>query len=81
MPASVSSKYISARTWAKRWDCSVSSIRRAAGRLPVRRVYVGSGRNGLVRYSLDDIEKVEREHGFAPAARANRRTMTAASQE
>lgn len=55
---------ISARTWAVRWDCSISSIRRAAKRFKIRTVYVGDGRNGLVRYSLSDILRVEREHGF-----------------
>ena len=55
----VGGKYISARTWARRWDCSLSSVRRAAERHRVRRVYVGSGRNGLVRYAVEDIERLE----------------------
>ena len=59
-------KFISARSWARRWDCSLSSVRRAAERFPIRRVYVGEGRNGLVRYSLDDIVELEKQNEFRP---------------
>ncbi len=61
-------KFISARTWAARWDCSLSTVRRAAKRFGVRRVFAG-GANGLVRYHLADIERIEQansggdEHG------------------
>lgn len=54
--------FISAKTWAERWDCSISSVRRAARRFAIRRVYVGRGRNGLVRYALEDILRIEAEH-------------------
>lgn len=56
--------YVSARTWARRWDCSVSTVRRAARRFAVRRIYVGPGRNGLLRFDLSDIERVERDNGM-----------------
>ena len=58
-------RFVSARTWAERWDCSLASVRRAAKRFVVRRVYVGKGRNGLVRYDLSDIEKIEEECGLS----------------
>lgn len=57
-------KFISARTWAARWDCSLSTVRRVAQRCGVRRVYVGTGPNGLVRYSLADIAQIERDGSF-----------------
>ncbi len=60
-------KFICAQTWAARWDCSISSIRRAAKRFRVRRVYVGDGRNGLVRFALQDIMRVEKENGLEPS--------------
>ena len=72
-------KFISARTWAGRWDCSLSSIRRAAKRFNIRTVYVGSGRNGLVRYLLSDIVKVERENGFEPADTRSRPELAPAA--
>lgn len=52
-------EFISARTWAQRWDCSISTVRRAARRFGVRRVFVGYGTNGLVRYRLEDVERIE----------------------
>jgi len=59
-------KYISARTWAARWDCSPSTVRRAAERFGVSRVYVGEGANGLVRYALEDIERIEGSNSHRP---------------
>lgn len=56
-----SAALISARTWAARWDCSLSSIRRAAQRLPVRRVHIGAPSKALVRFVLADIEQIERQ--------------------
>lgn len=58
--------FISGKTWAAKWDCSLSTIRRAAARFGVRRVYAGSGQNGLVRYRLDDIEEIERAREVNP---------------
>jgi len=55
------SKWLSAKTWARRWDCSVASVRRAARRFNIRRAYVGAGRNGLVRYALEDIVRLEQQ--------------------
>jgi hypothetical protein len=62
----VSDKYISAANWAARWDCSTSSVRRVARRLSVRRIYVGTGHNGMVRYSLEDVMKIEAEGVVGP---------------
>ncbi len=58
-------KYLSAKNWARRWDCSLSSIRRAARRFNVRRIHIGGDR--LVRYALEDIERIEAEYGVGPA--------------
>jgi hypothetical protein len=57
-------KFLAAKTWARRWDCSIASVRRAARRFGVKRVYVGQGPNGLVRYDLRDIERIEAEQGI-----------------
>lgn len=53
-------QYLSTRSWARRWDCSSATIRRIVNRYGVERVWVG---DGLVRYRLSDIRRIEAERG------------------
>ena len=51
--------YISARQLAIRWDCSRNTAHRTAKRAGITKVFLGEGRNGIVRYSLEEIVRYE----------------------
>ena len=51
--------YISARQLAIRWDCSRNSAHRTAERAGITKVFLGKGRNGMVRYALDEVVRYE----------------------
>ena len=53
--------YISPNKLAKRWDCSRSSADRAAKKGKFRRFFLGSGKNGNIRYLLAEVEEFERK--------------------
>ena len=53
------SPYISPRELVKRWKCSRSSVDRIAQRAGLRRVCLGEGRNGLIRYIRKEVEAYE----------------------
>lgn len=52
---------ISTQDLATRWSCSRSSADRIARREGFKRVLLGCGRNGLVRYRLYEILAYERQ--------------------
>ncbi|MFN3166125.1 MAG: hypothetical protein ACE37H_03570 [Phycisphaeraceae bacterium] len=51
--------YISPKNLAKRWTCSRSSVDRIAFRNKIRRVMLGEGHNGIVRYLMEDVLRFE----------------------
>lgn len=44
---------------AERWQCSRSSVDRIARRNGFTRLYLGDGRNGMVRYVRKEVEAYE----------------------
>lgn len=52
--------YISPKELAARWQCSRSSVDRIARRAGLSRLYLGEGRNGIVRYVRQEVEAYER---------------------
>ena len=55
----VASPYLSPEDLARRWRCSRTSADRIARRAGIPRLYLGEGRNGMVRYPLAEIEAYE----------------------
>lgn len=52
-------KFIAPRELAERWRCGRSSVDRICGRAGMTRVYLGTGKNGIVRYLREEIEAFE----------------------
>jgi hypothetical protein len=57
--ASGQSEFISPKELADRWQCARSSVDRIARRAGLRRLCLGQGRNGLVRYIREEVERYE----------------------
>jgi hypothetical protein len=55
------SPYFSPRELAERWRVSRSSVDRIAARTGLTRLYLGTGRNGAVRYIREEVESMERQ--------------------
>jgi hypothetical protein len=53
------SPYISPSELAERWRCARSSVDRIAGRAGMNRLYLGDGKNGIVRYVRKEVEIYE----------------------
>ena len=53
------SPYISPIELVERWRCARSSIVRIARRAGMKRLYLGEGRNGIVRYLRKEVEAYE----------------------
>ena len=56
--------YVSPKELAKRWRCSRSSVDRIARRARLKRVCLGKGANGMVRYLRKEViayEKTQQE--------------------
>lgn len=51
--------YVSPRELAARWQCSRSSVDRIARRAGLSRMFLGEGRNGMVRYVREEVEHYE----------------------
>lgn len=51
--------FISPNELAQRWDCSRSTVDRVAQRRGFKKVYLGEGRNGIVRYIRKEVEAYE----------------------
>jgi hypothetical protein len=54
--------YVSPAELAIRWRCSRSQVDRIARREGLTRVCLGTGRNGMVRYLLPEVEALESRH-------------------
>lgn len=55
----VESPFISPKELAARWCCGRSSVDRIARRAGITRVYLGEGKNGMVRYVRKEVEAYE----------------------
>jgi len=66
-----SSPYFSPKELASRWRCSRSSIDRIARRARLTRVFLGEGKNGIVRYLAKEVMDYE----------ASRQSMTQSFSE
>ena len=53
------SPYMSPKDLQERWRCSRASVDRIARRAGLGRLYLGEGRNGIVRYSRKEVEAFE----------------------
>lgn len=62
------SPYISPNELAERWQCGRSTVDRIARRAGIARVYLGEGRNGMVRYVRKEVEAYEAERLVRPVA-------------
>ena len=60
-PASevLAAPYISPKELASRWRCGRTSVDRIASRAGMTRVYLGEGKNGIVRYLVKEVEAYE----------------------
>lgn len=56
-----SSPYISPKELADRWQCARSSVDRIVIRAGIKRLYLGEGKNGLVRFLRKEVEAYEQE--------------------
>lgn len=52
-------KYLSPNELADRWRCARSSVDRIAQRAGLRRVCLGGGLRGMVRYLREEVERYE----------------------
>lgn len=57
--AAPESPYLSPRELAERWRCARSSVDRIASRAGLRRVCLGGGQRGMVRYLRKEVEQYE----------------------
>lgn len=55
-----SAGFISTRELASRWACSRSTASRLAQNGGLGRYYLGHGRNGMLRYSLEEVIDYEK---------------------
>ena len=52
-------EYVAPKELATRWQCSRSSVDRIAERAGLSRVFLGQGRNGMVRFRRHEVETFE----------------------
>jgi len=55
------SPYISPKELAARWRCGRSSVDRIARRAGLTRLCLGEGKNGIVRYILEEVTAYEQQ--------------------
>jgi hypothetical protein len=65
--ATKGARYLSPQQLAERWNCSRTSAQRIADRAGMSKYFLGEGRNGMLRYALDEIEKYEVSRRIAVA--------------
>ena len=58
-PAVEPSPYLSPKDLAARWCCARSSVDRIARRAGLTRYCLGEGKNGIVRFSREEVEAYE----------------------
>lgn len=54
-----SSPYLSGKELSERWQCARSSVDRIARRNGLKRLYLGEGKNGIVRFMRKEVEAYE----------------------
>jgi hypothetical protein len=54
-----SGPYISPKELAERWRCARSSVDRIVQRAGLTRIYLGEGKNGIVRFIKTEVEAYE----------------------
>lgn len=62
------SPYCSPKELAERWSCSRSTVLRIANRAGLTRLYLGEGKNGIVRYLRKEVEAYEAQRQVKPVA-------------
>lgn len=58
-PSKQSSPYISPKELAQRWQCARSSVDRITRLAGMKRLCLGNGKNGIVRFSRKEVEAYE----------------------
>lgn len=53
------SPFFSPNELCERWRCARSSVDRIATRAGLKRLYLGQGKNGIVRYIRKEVEAYE----------------------
>lgn len=53
--------YISGKELAERWQCARTSVDRIARRIGLKRLYLGHGKNGIVRFLRKEVEAYEKK--------------------
>lgn len=66
-PTPATSPFISPRELAARWKCARSSVDRIARRNKFTRQLLGEGRNGMVRYIREEVERYEQSRRILAA--------------
>lgn len=56
---SADSPYISPSELAERWRCGRSSVDRIVSRAGLTKLYLGEGKNGIVRFIKKEVEAYE----------------------
>jgi len=65
--SSAESPYLSPKELAERWRCARSSVDRIAGRAKLRKLFLGEGKNGIVRYLRKEVEAYEQSRTMMAA--------------
>jgi len=52
-------QYITPKELAERWQCARTSVDRIARRAGLKRLCLGEGKNGMVRYLRKEVEAYE----------------------
>ena len=58
--------YISPRELAERWRCSRATAQRIADRHKFTKLFLGEGKNGMVRYRREEVEAYESSREQVP---------------
>ncbi len=53
------SPFISPNELAERWQCARSSVDRIVRRAGIKRICLGEGKNGMVRFLREEVEAYE----------------------
>jgi len=53
------SPYLSPKELSNRWQCARSSVDRIARRAGLKRLCLGEGKNGMIRYIRKEVEAYE----------------------
>lgn len=62
-------RYVSGSQLAGRWDCAYTTAQRITERAGIGKYFLGEGKNGMVRYRLDEIDAYEKARHAGALAR------------